>query len=527
MSLARKAGNVSFGIFLSRILGLVREQVFAFFLGAGWVSDAFIVAFRIPNLLRDLFAEYALTSAFIPIFSGHMVKGSMKKAYRFANLTINLVLIVVGAITVLGIIGSPVVVQFIAPGFEAVPEKFALTVTLVRILMPFLLCISLSAIVLGILNSQEVYFIPAFAPAMFNLVSILAGGVIAVCKADLMTAVMIWTWGSMLGGIAQLAIQIPPLISNGFRYEAVTDIGFRDPSMRRLIRLISPSVIGLAATQVNVFVNTILASRLELGSVSWLNYAFRLIQLPIGIFGVAIATVNAVVSSKSAALKDMDRVRGSLASSLKLNTFLSLASTFGLIILGPLIINILFQHGRFTAADTLNTYYATAMFASGLIAYSTVKVIVPVFYALNDARTPMISALLSMCVNLAVSLATVHQLKFVGLALGTAAAGFVNYLYLQFVFSRKFGASKKSGLVSHFFRVLLACVVMSGSLYLLLQYTFLKNLPAWSLGLRIIWLFILMGTACTVFFLAARVLRLDETSRLMDLVRRLKTRLFG
>jgi putative peptidoglycan lipid II flippase len=510
-STARRAGKVGLGILASRLLGLVREQVFAFLFGAGKFSDAFIVAFRIPNLLRDLFAEGALATGFIPVFSGYLVNESQQKAYRFANLVLNLVLLALGAVVVSGILGSDGLVRLIAPGFGADPDKFGLTSTLTRIVMPYILFVSLAAVAMGMLNSQHVYLVPALAPAVFNTVAVATGIALYFIKPDVRTAVVVWTWGALLGGIGQLAFQMPSLFRLKFRFRF--GLSFRDEGVRKLLRLIAPAVFGLAATQINIFINTILASGLEPGSVSWLNYAFRLIMLPIGVFGVAIATVSAVSSARSAAGRDFGKIRGDLASMLKLNFFLSISSTAGLLALGGLIVNVIYQHGQFGSFDTRQTYAALSLFAAGLFAYSSVKIIVPVFYALSDPRIPVLSSLCAVAGNLAISLSTYKSMGFKGLALGTTTAAVINFLFLFLAFGKKYGGVKGHGVGTSFLKVLAASGVMGLALWGVLKWDVVARLAGGTLGVRLALMLGLVVLGIAVFFGAALLVRSEEARK--------------
>lgn len=514
-SLKRSAGHVGLGIMLSRILGLVRLQLFAFFLGATSYSDVFLMAFRIPNLLRDLFAEGALTTAFIPVFSDVVVNDSKKQAYYFANLVINLILIIVGAIVLLGIFFAPLLVRLIAPGYLHDPAKFELTIHLVKILMPFLLFVSLAAVVMGILNVQHVFFIPSFASATFNIVSIGAGLYIYFAHSDIRTSVVIWTIGALLGGVAQVATQLPILFKKGYHYQPVFHF-FHDKNIKRLLILIAPAVIGLAATQINILINTILASTLKDGSLSWLTYAFRLIQLPIGLFGVAIATVNTAYASRSVAENNMNKLKENLASSLKLNYFLTIPATFGLFLLGPWIITVLFQHGHFGAFDTLQTYWAVVLYGVGLFAYASVKVLAPVYYALSQSKIPMFSSIIAVIGNLVVSLSTYKWFGFKGLALGTSTAALFNFSFLMIVFYKKFGTLKKYKVSLSFIKILVASLVMSGSLYFFVQRVNFNVSFLYQVFLLSIFLLMSVG----IYFLVTLLLKVEETTKFYDLIKR-------
>jgi putative peptidoglycan lipid II flippase len=503
-----RAGRVGAGILVSRILGVVREQVFAYFLGAGRFSDAFIVAFRIPNLLRDLFAEGALTAGFVPVFSKCLVTESREKAFAFANRVFTLVLFSLGIIVAAGMIGAHPLVRFIAPGFETDPEKFRLTGELVRIVMPYILFVSCAAVAMGILNSLHSYLVPALAPAVFNTVALCAGGVLFALRPQAADAAVIWTWGALLGGVGQLAFQIPALLKNGFRFKPA--FPFRDPAVGRFLRLIAPAVFGLAATQINILVNTILASKLESGSVSWLNYAFRLIMLPIGVFGVAIGTVSAVQSARSAAEKNTAKIRADLSSALRLNWFLSISATAGFLSLGQLVVSVLYEHGRFTASDTMMTFHALSLMSLGLFAYSSVKVVVPVFYALADSRVPALASFCAVAANLAVSLSTWKIWGFRGLALGTSAAAVVNFTVLAAAFGRKHGGFLDGRTLLSLGRTLLASATMAGGLILFQWFGLYDRIYEAGKYGRVILTAVLVPVGILIFFLVSLLVRSEE-----------------
>jgi putative peptidoglycan lipid II flippase len=282
-----KALLVSAATMLSRVLGLVREQLFAALLGATAFADAFVVAFRIPNLLRDLFAEGALSAAFVPTFAEHL-KRSREAAFRLGSVVVGTLALVAGLITLLGIVFAPELVAAMAPGFDQVPGKVELTVVCTRVMFPFLPMVALAAVAMGGLNAQERYGPPALASAMFNVVAIVFGLALVAFGVKAEAAAIGWSIGTLLGGAAQLLVQVPALKRTGFSFRPRLD--FRDPGLRRILRLMAPATIGLAATQTNIFVNTIFVSQVP-GGAAWLNYAFRLMQLPIGVFGVAVATI--------------------------------------------------------------------------------------------------------------------------------------------------------------------------------------------------------------------------------------------
>jgi putative peptidoglycan lipid II flippase len=436
--LAHAAGLVSFGTLLSRILGLVRDQLFAVLFGATKFADAFNIAFRIPNLLRDLFAEGALSAAFVPTFTDHLHNRSRSDAFQLANRLITTLAVVLALLVLIGVLFSDALVAALAPGFGAVAGKRELTVLLTRIMLPFLPLVSLAAVAMGMLNSLNRFFIPAFAPACFNIVAVVAGVGLWIAGLDPAVAVAGWAVGTLLGGLAQFLVQTPALRREGWRFRPHLDLRFRDPGMRRMVVLMGPATVGLAATQVNIVVNSMFASQ-QPAAVSWLNYAFRLMQLPLGLFGVAVGTIATAALARRAAARDIPGMRQTLAQSLRLVAFLTIPATFGLIALAQPIIGLIYQHGRFGASDTEATARALLFYAIGLFAYSSVKVVAPAFYAVGRPRAPLLASCLAVGANLAFNFALFPVLGYRGLALGTSLAALINFTVLAVVFHRSYG----------------------------------------------------------------------------------------
>ncbi len=436
--LARAAGIVSLATLVSRALGLIREQVFAAFFGAGFAVDAFQVAFRIPNLLRDLFAEGAMSAAFVPTLTQVQEREGREAAMRLANLVMNFLLVMVSAICLLGILFADRLVPWMAPGFGQVPGKLELTTQMTRIMTPFLLLVALAAAVMGVLNTRRVFFVPAIAPTMLNLALIGAGFVLSpLCPRFGLHPIVGMAAGVLLGGLGQLLIQVPSLYAQGFHWRPA--ISFRDPGVLRIVTLMAPAAIGLAATQVNIFVNTFLASLLPQGSVSWLNYAYRLMQLPIGLFGVAIATVTLAEVSRHAARREMPALKRTISFSLRFGLFLTIPATMILMALAHPIVALLYQHGRFNASDSWQTAQALWGYAVGLSAFSAVRVLVPVYYSLGMTRIPVTISFVTIGVNIVLNVLLMHPLQHRGLALATSISSVLNFALLFEMLRRKIG----------------------------------------------------------------------------------------
>lgn len=461
----------------SRVLGLVREMVFAYFFGASksFANDAYVIAFRIPNLLRDLFAEGALSSAFVPVFSDYLVNKDEKEAFRLSNLVATGLIVVLGALVVLGVVFAEPFVAVIAPGFLAEPGKFELTVRLTRIMMPFILLVALAAQAMGVLNARDRFGIPALSSSFFNLGSIIGGVSVAALLTDPTFShpiraivdkptegIVGMAYGVLIGGFLQYAVQWPSLRRAGFSYRPM--LSFRDPGMRRIFGLMGPAVIGGAAVQVNVLINSIFASNIPgTGPVSWLSYALRLMQFPIGVFGVAIATATLPAISRSAARKDQAEFRRTLASSIRLAFLLTIPSAVGLIVLGRPIIALIYERGHFGPVDTEHTAAALACFAIGLTGYAAIKILAPAFYALGDARTPMLISLASMLTNFVMNWSLVDVLHERGLALSTSTVALGNFALLYLIMRKRLKGIEGKRTAQAVAKILSASAVMGAA----------------------------------------------------------------
>jgi putative peptidoglycan lipid II flippase len=424
-NLARSAGLIGFGTMTSRVLGLVRDQVLAYFFGAGTAMDAFNVAFRLPNLLRDLFAEGAMSASFVPAFTRRLVLGGKEAAWALGRQVITALVLATAGLALLGIVFSEQLVMLVASGFAEVPGKLELTILLTRVMFPFLVLVAVAAACMGMLNSLHRFFVPALSPAMFNVATILSVLILMpAMPAFGLPPVMAVATGTLIGGLGQIAIQWPLLRREGFRYRPALDR--RDEELRQVVMLMGPGVLGLAAVQANIFVNTIIATGQGEGAVSWLNYAFRLMYMPIGLFGVSVATAALPAIARHAAREDLGALRETLSSGLRMMLMLSVPATVGLIVLATPIVELIFERGEFSTADTAATAAALAFYAPGLVGYSAVKIMVPVFYALREARTAVIVSAATVALNIVLNLTLVGILGFRGLALGTAIAAAFN-----------------------------------------------------------------------------------------------------
>ena len=514
--LARSAGVFGLATITSRILGLAREQVMAFYFGASDANDAFRVASRIPNLVRDLFAEGAMSAAFIPTFTRTLTQQGRERSWHLANSVINALLLVTGAVVLLGIIFAGPLVRLYASEFAEIPGKLELTIYLAQIVFPFLTLVAVAAVLMGMLNSLGHFFVPALSPAMFNVAGILMSVTLIPFAPSLgVQPITIVAIATLVGGIGQLAIQWPPLRKEGFRYRPVLD--FKDEGMHRVLLLVGPGTIGMAATQINVFVNTVLATGEGTGAVSWLDFAFRLMYLPIGLFGVSIAAAATPAISRMVAEKNFDRIRSTLANALGLMLFLNLPATVGLIVLARPIVEVIFEHGEFTPADTIATAAALQLYAIGLIGYSIVRIISPTFYALGRSRIPVMVSAASVVVNVVLNIMLVRTMGYRGLALGTSITAIVNAGLQMYLLRREIQSLDGTRIAASFARVIAASAIM-GVVAAVSHDTLLRLMPGDALAVQIGRLFLTIVLALLSLAGAAQVLRIQEYGEARDLV---------
>lgn len=473
-------------IFLSRCFGLIREQIFAFFFGAGVALDAFIVAFRVPNLLRDLFAEGALSQSFVTVFANKLAGNDDHKAFQLANKVATFLALLVGTLVILGIVFSPQLVRLFATGFTG--EKFILTVKLMRLMFPFIFFVSLAALLMGMLNAKDRFFLPQSASTFFNITSIVVGLIFAyvfspdytgetwqkllhgtrITTTDFLSlanAITGMALGTVIGGFVQLVIQLPSLLNLGFKPRL--DFNFKDNDLIKILKLTGPAIIGGAAVQVNVLVNTEFASLLGHGPVSYLNFAFRFMQFPLGLFGVAIATASAPALAKLLSEKNAQDFRHTMQSSLSLSLFFTIPSMVGLCVLGNEIIALIYEHGHFTATDTRATALALLSYSLGIASYALIKVYQPAYLAFHNAKTSMRISLFSMVTNLALNslFLFVFKLPFWSLALGTSCVALINLLLLVNFFRPHMPDVWSRASLINFGKILLASVIMGLCLY--------------------------------------------------------------
>jgi putative peptidoglycan lipid II flippase len=514
--LARSAGVFGLATITSRILGLAREQVMAYYFGAGDANDAFRVASRIPNLVRDLFAEGAMSAAFVPTYTRTLTLEGRERSWHLANSVINALIIVTGVIVLLGMVFAEPIVRFYAANFSNVPGKLELTIYLARIVTPFLSLVAIAAVLMGMLNSLGHFFVPALSPAMFNVAGIVMAVTLIPFAPRLgVEPITIVAIATLAGGLAQIAIQWPPLRKEGFQYRPVLNVN--DPGLRRVLLLMGPGTLGMAATQINVFVNTWLATGQGTGAVSWLEFAFRLMYLPIGLFGVSIGAAATPAISRMVAEKNFARIRSTLAHGLGLMFFLNLPATIGLMVLAQPIIAVIFQRGRFTADDTLATAAALQLYAIGLLGYSVVRIISPTFYALGRSRIPVMVSAMSVVVNIVFSVSLVNLMGYRGLALGTSITAIVNACVQLFLLRREIQGIEGSRIAASFARVAIASAVM-GVATAAAHWQLLGVMPGSAFTTQVIRLLATIVIALMTLAGMAQLLRIQEYAEARDLV---------
>ncbi len=476
-SLARNASLVAGATLLSRILGFVRDLVIAFSLGAGPFADAFFVAFRLPNLLRRLFAEGSLTMAFVPVFTRTKNEQGLQKAFLLARSVQIWLLIILGVIVCLGVFFARPITLMIAPGFKENPEVFTLTVQLVRICFPYIIFISSVALCMGILNSMNHFLAPALAPCVLNIILI---SFALIAYFFHFNVPLFLSFGVLAAGFGQWLLQQPFLQSLGFKWKG--PFAFKNKEVKKIGRLMLPTIVGAAVYQLNIVLSTILASFLPLGSISYLYYADRLVQFPLGVFGVAVSTAALPSLSRLAAEKKMDEFKNTLNTSISLTLFISLPATAGLIGLSYPLIKILFARGAFSLQAVQATANALVGYGMGLPAFSCVRSMVSAFYSLEDTKTPVKIAFVCMLINITLGYALMQRLNHVGLALAVSISSWINVLLLNFYLRKKIG-TWFTGANETLKMIFLSVVLLAGVMALArFQWIALLSIPVWALG---------------------------------------------
>ena len=529
--ITRSAGIVSIAVMASRLLGLVREKVIAYYFAAGVGGDAFYAAFRIPNLMRDLFGEGALSKAFVTTFTATELEDGEEAAWRLASRVFNASFLLLTLITIVGIFAAPAIVDliFAGKGFQDVPldpsehfgfdSKRDLTVYLTQIMFPYLILVSLAAVAMGLLNSKGKFGLPASASSFFNVGSLVVGVYGYYVAPDLglhrTTGMAV---GVLVGGALQFLIQVPSMRRVGFRYQPL--LSFRDERVRQVMKLIGPAILGVAALQVNVLVNSIFASE-GVGWLTWINRAFRLMHLPIGVFGVAISTVALPNLAKLVAAGNMEAYRRSFSYALRLMFLLTVPASIGLMVLAEPICRLIFEGGQANPLDTQQTAGALFYYAFGLCGFSAVKIATDGFYTFNDTRTPAVISLCTVGLNILLNYLFIYRFGFDhrSLALSTSCTVTLNFLALLFLLRGKAGGLGLSGIWSLLVKLAFASAVMGGVCWW--GYTQIEGwLGVESLIARLIGVFVPIGLGMAVLVGGAKLMRVRELDQLVGAIAR-------
>ena len=518
----KAAGIIGLAVMCSRVLGLVREQIFAALFGGGMAMDAFTAAFRIPNLLRDLFAEGALSMAFVTTFSKTIARGGDEDAWRLANKVATMTALVLGVLCVVGMVFSPELVALLAPGFDL--EKAALTAHLTRIMFPFILLVSLAALVMGMLNAKNRFGMPAMASSFFNIGSIVGGVALGFWIDPHFgpRALIGLAFATLIGGGLQLAVQLPSLARLGYRFRP--DLHWRDPGIKAILLLMGPAVIAASTTQINVLVNSMFASTLGDGAIFWLAIAFRLMQLPLGLFGVALGTVTLPLLSRLVVAGKTQEFRSELARAIRWGLLLTLPSMAGLMLLAEPIISVLYQHGKFNADQAAHAAGALRFYAIGLGGYAALKVLVNAFYALDRRKTPMLVSFIAVGLNLLFNWIFTFRLGwgYRGLAFSTGCVATFNFLLLYFLMQHQLKGLESRHLLSMLAKLALAIVPLvavcaASSHWLLADWQHQALLP------KITALLVTVVAAAGLFAASGILLHIEELKELRDaFMRRLR-----
>jgi len=503
-------GSIGSATLLSRVLGFARDMLVALTFGAGPLTDAFFVAFRIPNILRRLLAEGALATAIIPVFSEYFVRSSRSEARRMLRAVLALALLALGVTTLLGMLGTPLLLRAIAPGFAGEPERWALAVRLTRVMFPYLILVGLAALATGALNAHGRFFASALGPAVLNLGMIAA---VALLARRVDPAILSLAIGVLVGGLGQLLVQVPSLHRLGLLVGPSAELSH--PSLPRIARLLLPAVFGLAAVQVMVLVNTLLASLLAPGAISFLYYADRVMEFPLGVFGIALASASLPLMARQAAEARLEAIAGTLNFSLRLATYVAVPASVGLVLLREPIIRVLFQHGRFGEAETAATAAALAWYAAGLVGFSAARIVAQALYAVGQAGTAVRWGVVAVAANVVAAIALMGPLGHAGLAGASSVGAYVHLVGLLWAARRRLGPLGGRGLVASVARTSMACAPLGA--WCVLAIAWWPGAPGsgWT---DVALLAVTVSTGAVVFWASTVLLRAPERLDLLRVV---------
>lgn len=518
-NISTAAGVVGFWTLLSRVFGLIRDVVVATIFGSGMAADAFFVAFRIPNLLRRLFAEGSLTISFIPVFTEYLATRTRQESFDLARTVLTVLSLILAVVTMLGVFGAPWIVRIQAFGFEAGGAKHELTVLLTRITFPYIFLISIVAFFMGVLNSLRRFAAPAAAPVFLNVGMIGAAYLISPHFAEPVLGLAI---GVLIGGFLQVAVQIPWVLNEGLRLYPRWDPGH--PALRRIGLLMLPAIFGAAVYQFNQFIGTLLASFLPEGSISWLYYADRLVQFPLGVFAITMSTVVLPALSTQAAKKEGEEFARTLSHALRIVFFVTIPSMAGLMVLGEPIVRVIFERGAFDVFSTAMTASALFYYGVGLWAFSGIRVLVSAFYSLQDTKTPVRIAVVALTANVVFSLVLMGPMKHSGLALALSLASTVQFCLLAIMLKRKIRNFPLGEVALSVGRCAASSLVMAMGLGILLS-SVLQVPSEGPFVLKVTSLLALVVSGVVIFAASAKLLRCRELAVAGDMAGPLLRRL--
>jgi putative peptidoglycan lipid II flippase len=476
---------------ISRLLGFVRDMLIARLFGVDLASDAFFVAFKIPNFLRRLFTEGSFAQAFVPALSEHRERGSQAEFKQFVDKTAGTLVLVLMLVTILGMIAAPVLITLFAPGFIWKGSQYELAVQMLRITFPYLFFISSVAFIGSILNSHGKFAIPALTPALLNICMIAAAIWLAPLMAEPVVAL---AWGVFIAGVAQLLFQMPALMCLGLVPRLRFD--FNDTGVKRMMGFMLPAMLGVSATQINLLVDTLMASFLSAGSVSWLYYSDRLVEFPLGIFGIAVATVILPNLSKNHAADDTRAFSNSLDWGLRLVLLVGMPAMTGLLMLAEPILSTLFQYKEFGADDVYLAGQSLMAYSAGLLGFILIKVLVPGFTSRQDVKTPVRYGLYSIMANVILNAVLMFPMAHAGIALATSLSAFLNALLLLGKLLKENVYRPVEGWALFFVRIVLASAVMAATLYYFVD---AGQWGQWSSMDRVIHLLIWIAIGCVIY----------------------------
>lgn len=508
--LLKSTGVIGIATTTSRVLGFVRDILIANMFGTGIFAEAFVVAFRIPNMLRDMVGEGAMNAAIVPVLTEYSHTRTREEYWEAARVILNLMLTVLVALSVLGVMFAPVLVRVIAPGFLADPQKFNTTVLLTRIVFPYILLLGMVAYSKGVLNSLHYFTTPAFAPVVLNATMILA--LVALCPVIGIKGLIV---GVLLGGVFEVLMQIKPLKDRGLRLGR--SFKLIHPIAKRIGKLLAPRALGTAVYQLSVFIDTVLASLAGIvgaGGVAALYYSNRLVQLPLAVFGISLATAALPKMTKEVALNDMEKLKDTISFSLRTISTVMLPACVGLMVMARPIISTLFERGKFTDYSTQITSSALFFYSFGLFAYAGIKILVNTYYSMGDTRTPVKTASVSLGINLVLNLILMWPLKVGGLALATSIAASTNFVILYIILMKRIGDIGTERIVREALKVVLSSIIMGAFTFFASRFLFTPGVS----GVKgAIYLVIVIFTSALVYIIAAYFLGVEAVRHLWKL----------